>query len=71
MAMGKMSGIILLGLPAPFFLPSNVQYLFSPLPSLWIAKYFINNSIVSLLLAFLTLVLWYLLLVRKFERKIA
>jgi hypothetical protein len=39
MALAKLSGVFLLGLPVPFFLSSGVQYLFSPLPSFWIAKF--------------------------------
>lgn len=42
MAVGKLSGLLMLGLPVPFFLPSDVQYLFSPLPSFWITKLLYN-----------------------------
>lgn len=70
MAMAKLSGLLILGLPVPFFLSSGVQYLFSPLPSFWIAKFCIERNLVFLIPALLTSLLWILLLYRKFNRKI-
>jgi fluoroquinolone transport system permease protein len=72
MALGKLTGIVMLGLPVPFFLPSAYQYLFSPLPSFWIAKFCIENenSIVYLFFAVLSLIIWSVLLYRKFIRKV-
>jgi fluoroquinolone transport system permease protein len=70
MALGKMTGIVMLGLPVPFFLPSAYQYVFSPLPSFWIAKYSIENSIIYLFFAVLALFVWSVLLYRIFIRKV-
>jgi fluoroquinolone transport system permease protein len=71
MAISKLSGIIMLGLPVPFFLFSNVQYLFSILPSFWIAKLCTDENFILLVPALLTSVAWIGLLYRKFEKKIA
>lgn len=70
MAMAKLSGLLMLGLPVPFFLISNVQYLFSPLPSFWIAKFCLEQNTLFLLPAILSSVIWIGLLYRKFDRKL-
>lgn len=70
MAMAKLSGLLMLGLPVPFFLFSGMQYLFSPLPSFWIAKLCIDRNPVFLAAALLTSLVWILLLYRRFSRKI-
>jgi fluoroquinolone transport system permease protein len=44
MALAKLSGIMMLGLPVPFFLFSGAQYLFAPLPSFWIAKICLSEN---------------------------
>ncbi|MEA4847347.1 MAG: ABC transporter permease [Clostridiaceae bacterium] len=71
MAVGKLSGLLMLGLPVPFFLPANVQYLFSPLPSFWIAKLCMMQNIIFLLPALVSSLIWIWFLYRKFNRKIA
>lgn len=71
MAMGKLSGLLLLGLPVPFFLLSDVQYLFSPLPSFWIAKLSMAQNAIYLLPALLSSLIWIGLLYKKFVGKIA
>jgi len=71
MAVGKLSGLLMPGLPVPFFLTSDAQYLFSLLPSFWLAKFCITQNAVFLLPALLSSLLWIWLLYRKFERKIA
>lgn len=70
MAMAKMSGFFMLGLPVPFFLKSDVQYLFAPLPSFWLTKLSLNANLLFLLPAVITLVLWMWLLYRKFSLKL-
>lgn len=69
MAMAKLSGLTMLGLPMPFFLISKAQYLFSPLPSFWIAKLCVEQNILFLLPALLSSLIWVYLLYRKFNRK--
>lgn len=71
MAMAKLSGLLMLGLFVPFFLSSDVQYLFSFLPSFWIAKLCMEQTAIFLFPALASSLIWILLLYRKFNRKIA
>ncbi len=70
MAMGKLSGLLMLGLPVPFFLPSAQQYLFSPLPSFWIAKLCMERNVIFMLPALLCSLIWICPLYKKFIGKI-
>ncbi len=70
MAMAKLSGLLMLGLPAPFFLMSDMQYLFSPLPSFWIAKLGMEQSLLFLIPALGTSLLWIWGLYGKFRKKL-
>lgn len=71
MAMGKLAGLMLLGLPVPFFLTSHVQYLFSLLPSFWIAKLCMLQNPIFILPAFVSSLIWIWFLYGKLKRKIA
>jgi len=70
MAMAKLSGLLMLGLFVPFFLLSELQFLFSPLPSFWIAKLCIEKSILFLLPSLLSSMIWIWMLYRKFVQKL-
>lgn len=70
MAMAKLAGVMMLGLPVPFFLTSAAQYLFAPLPSFWLAKFCLEQGSFSFLLSLLTSGVWIWLLYKKFERKL-
>lgn len=70
MAMAKMTGLFMLGIPVPFFLKSDAQYLFSPLPSYWVTKLRLDGDPLLLLPAAVTLLLWLWLLYRKFSLKL-
>jgi fluoroquinolone transport system permease protein len=70
MAMAKMSGLLLMGLPVPFFLLSNTQFLFSPLPTFWIAKLGMEPNLLYFIAALLTSMLWIMLLYSKFRKKL-
>lgn len=69
MALAKLAGVILLGLPVPFFIGGGVQYLFSILPSFWIAKFSIAGNYWAIVPAVVASFLWIWALYRKFERK--
>jgi len=69
MAMAKLSGLVLLGLPVPFFLTSGLQYLFAPLPSFWLAKLCVTQSGWFLLPGLGTSLIWIAVLYKRFERK--
>lgn len=71
MAMAKMSGLFMLGLFAPFFLKTGIQYLLAPLPSFWLAKLCLDKNILFLPPAILTLAIWLKLLSGRFKRKLA
>ncbi|MDF2566925.1 MAG: hypothetical protein K0R90_381 [Oscillospiraceae bacterium] len=70
MAMAKLSGLLMLGLPVPFFLGSNLQYLFLFLPSFWIGKFSRENTVLFFVFALVTALIWLWILFRSFERKI-
>ena len=69
MAVAKMSGIMMMGLVVPFFLTSGIQFIFSVLPSFWIAKLFIEENFLYSVPALLTALLWIFLFYRRFARK--
>ena len=71
MAVAKMAGLIMLGLPVPFFLISNAQYLFSVLPSFWIAKLCLEDSYWFLVPASITSAIWIWLIYGKFKKKLS
>lgn len=71
MALAKTAGLILLGLPVPFFIKNAAQYLFSPLPSFWIGKLFLGGNYLFGIPAAVTSLLWVWALYRKFSNKIA
>lgn len=70
MAVSKLSGIMMFGLLVPFFIFSDIQYLFSVLPSFWIAKLCYGEDYLSILPALLTSFLWIAILYRRFEKKL-
>jgi fluoroquinolone transport system permease protein len=70
MALAKLAGVLMLGLPVPFFLSSGVQYLFSPLPSFWIAKFSLEGGALPLFPALLLSLLWIWMLYGRYDRKV-
>lgn len=70
MAVSKMSGIMLSGLFVPFFIVSDFQYLFSALPSYWIARFCRDADFLFALPALLTSFLWIRILYRRFDKKL-
>lgn len=71
MALAKLSGLMMMGLPIPFFIVSKHQYWFSALPSFWIARLSIGQNYIYSLPATITSVIWILILYRKFARKLS
>lgn len=70
MALGKLSGLLMLGLFVPFFLRSGWQYLFALLPSFWAARLCTERNFLFLPPALLSSLLWIGLLYRKMDRKL-
>jgi fluoroquinolone transport system permease protein len=71
LALAKLSGLFLMGLPIPFFITNSNQYLVSFLPSFWMAKIKLEFSWLYILLLGLSILMWYLLLFRKFYQKLS
>ena len=71
LALAKLSGLVLLGLPAPFFVPNEIQFFLAPFPSLWIAKLAVERKLILLIPAVLTGIVWILPLYRKFDHKLS
>lgn len=70
MAISKLSGLFMLGLPAPFFISGNIQYILFFLPTFWLAKFAIEKNIIYAALGILTSIAWGTILYRKFKKKI-
>lgn len=70
-AVAKLSGLFLLGVPAPFFLSGPAEYLLSPLPGLWLAKAVLQNNWLYFAVSLLVSGIWAGFLFRRFQRKLA
>ncbi len=70
MAMAKMSGLMFVGLAAPFFVLSDAQYLFAFLPSFWAVKLCLEDNSLLMLPALAVSLAWIWMLGRRFERKL-
>lgn len=70
MAVSKLSGLFFLGLPVPFFLTGNMQYMMFILPSFWIAKYAVEDKTYYIAASLAVSVIWIVLLQRRFIKKI-
>jgi fluoroquinolone transport system permease protein len=70
MAVSKISGLLILGLPAPFFITGNIQFLLSFLPSFWASKFVSEKNPIFLILNLIISFVWITCLYHKFERKI-
>ena len=69
MAIGKLSGLISIGMFVPVLFHTPLQYAAGFLPSFWIGKYLLEGN-VCFLWAFLVLFfLWFYVLFKKYERK--
>ncbi|MFU8786343.1 MAG: hypothetical protein ACNA7U_03770 [Candidatus Izemoplasmataceae bacterium] len=71
LALAKLSGLFLLGLPVPFFISNNNQYIVSFLPSFWMAKIKLDFSWFYILCLGLSILMWYLILFKKFYQKLS
>ena len=69
MALAKLAGLVLFGLPVPFFLTNGWQYLFAFLPSFWVAKLFHDTAWWAVIPAVLTSLAWIWAQYKRFERK--
>ncbi len=70
MAVAKLTGLLILGLPAPFFVTGNTQYLFGILPSFWVARLAQTQNLWLALPVFISLGLWAVPVYLRFHKKI-
>lgn len=70
MAVSKLSGLFMIGLPVPFFITGGIQYLLFFLPSFWISKFAMDKNPVAFLCCIITSAGWIAVLMKKFKRKI-
>ncbi len=70
MALIKLSGIIILGIPAMFFLPSPIMYVSGVLPSSWFTLMARSGNYLYSLPALLVSAIWMTLLYKKFSSKL-
>jgi fluoroquinolone transport system permease protein len=74
MALEKLSGALMLGLFIPFFVSGPAQYLFSILPSFWLARFILarsdpGQSVLCAIAAVLTGAAWLAVLARRYLRR--
>ena len=70
MAVAKLAGLALFGLPVPFFITGGLQYLFAWLPSFWIAKVFVGTDGWAVIPAIVLSLLWIWIFYKWFMRKL-
>lgn len=70
MAMAKLSGLLMIGLPIPFFTSEVIQYLAALLPSLWFTKFAMTQNYIFVIPTLVLSVLLIILLYRIFEKKL-
>lgn len=70
LAVVKLSGIFIIGIPAPFFITGNFQYPLYFLPSFWLSMFALENKIIFFFLCIGISIAWIFLLSKKFIKKI-
>lgn len=71
MAVAKISGLFLVGLAVPYFIDSNLQYLFVVFPAYWVAKVMIEPGHMFVTAALITSLAWFILLNKRFHQKLS
>ena len=70
MAVAKLSTLMLLGAAVPFFIRDNAQYCLALLPSFWIGKAVYEQAGLSMIPAFVLLLIWIWLLLKRYLDRI-
>lgn len=70
MALVKMCGLLILGIPSAFFIKSPVRYCFAVLPSFWMAELCITNDFLFFILGILSSLIIIFGLYGKFKKKL-
>ncbi len=69
-AIVKLCGILILGIPIPYFVLTPLKYLFGFLPSFWMAKLCITNNYLCAIPMVITAVFFIFLLYSRFRKKL-
>ena len=70
LALTKLSGLFVLGLPAALLVPSPAKYLAGVLPSLWMTELALGGSLLYAVPALLTALVWSVVFLRYFLRRV-
>lgn len=70
MAVTKLSTLTVFGAAIPFFIKSDIQYIISPLPSFWIGKAILENTLFYMFPAFVLSAVWIRFLLKQYLHKI-
>lgn len=70
MAIGKLSGIISIGIFVPIVFQAPGQYLAGVLPSFWIGKYLLEGNRMSLLVFAAVCLAWFYFLIGRYKKKV-
>ena len=70
MALIKLSGIMIAGIPVVYFVSSKIAYLCGILPSFWITKLAQEQMPVYAIPSLVSLAVWILLLYQKFKKRL-
>lgn len=71
MAIAKLSGLVIIGMFIPYSIDNNIQYVFSILPSFWIAKFKMEPGIIFFLLSMISSIIWIIVLYKRFIKKLS
>ena len=70
MALTKLCGIFILGIPAVFFLPTPISYLCGVIPSYWFTLMAKSDNYIYALPTLATSAVWFILIYKKFYSKL-
>ncbi len=69
MAIGKLSGMVGLGMFVPAFTHGAVSYIAGVLPSFWIGKYLVSRNPMFIIVFVAVFMAWLMLLISRYNRK--
>lgn len=70
MAIGKIAGLIIMGIFVPIVFHTPMQYIAGVLPAFWIGKYLLEGNVIYAILFLVTSVIWISILYRHCRRKV-
>lgn len=70
MAIGKIAGLIIMGIFVPVVFHTPMQYIAGVLPAFWVGKYLLEGNVINLLLFIVVSGIWITFLYRHCRRKV-